>query len=112
MPIDTYIPTPGGKNQYTPYDFERQNMTGVLPGIDKLRGIVKSCRGFASVSSGNFFLALDCMPPHKVLFLQTIFRPVKLTRLPVHVVDAQAPYNSVTEAAVQAWIDDIKGDNE
>ena len=110
IPFDTYIETPGGKNRYKPYDFETQNLQGVTPGVDKLFKVVKSCCGFASVSSGNFFLALDSMPPEKILFLQTIFRPVKLTRLPVHVVDAHAPYNSATEKVVQNWIDCIKGE--
>lgn len=110
IPFDTYIETPGGKNRYKPYDFETQNLQGVTPGVDKLFKVVKSCCGFASVSSGNFFLALDSMPPEKILFLQTIFRPVKLTRLPVHVVDAHAPYNLATEKVVQNWIDCIKGE--
>ena len=110
IPIDTYIETPGGKNRYTPYEFETQNLKGITPGVDKLRGVIQSCHGFASVSSGNFFLALDAMPPRNILFLQTIFRPVKLTRLPSHVVDAQAPYNSATEKIVQDWINSIKED--
>lgn len=110
IPFDTYIETPGGKNRYKPYDFEAQNLLGVTPGVDKLFKVVKSCCGFASVSSGNFFLALDSMPARKILFLQTIFRPVKLTRLPVHVVDVHAPYNSATEKIVQDWIDCIKGE--
>ncbi len=111
IPLDTYIETPGGKNRYKPYDFETQNLKGVTPGVDKLSRVISSCAGFASVSSGNFFLALQYMPPQKILFLQTIFRPVKLTRLPVHVVDAKAPYNSATEKAVQDWIDDFKGEH-
>jgi len=111
IPLDTYIETPGGKNRYKAYDFETQNLKGVTPGIDKLSRVISSCAGFASVSSGNFFLALQYMPPQKILFLQTIFRPVKLTRLPVHVVDAKAPYNSATEKAVQDWIDDFKGEH-
>lgn len=111
IPLDTYIETPSGKNRYKPYDFETQNLKGVTPGVDKLSRVISSCAGFASVSSGNFFLALQYMPPQKILFLQTIFRPVKLTRLPVHVVDAKAPYNSATEKAVQDWIDDFKGEH-
>ncbi|MBR3650231.1 MAG: hypothetical protein IKN52_08265, partial [Victivallales bacterium] len=109
IPLDTYMEAPYKRNTYSPYDFETQNLKGVMPGVDKLFKVVQSCCGFTSVSSGNFFLALDCLPPKKILFLQTIFRPVKLTRLPVHVVDAHAPYNSATEKIIQDWIDCIKG---
>ena len=105
IPIETHM-VHFNANRFRPYAHETQNIVSEKATIPKLFGLIKSCAGFAGVSSGNFWAALASLFPQYILFLRTDFSVKRMTSLPVWEMDVRRGYDDIL---VADWLDTIRG---
>ena len=84
IPIDTHFSHPGATLRPERFDFCTRNVADCNANMRSLFGLLGTLRGFIGVASGNFWAALTCLPPERIMYLETDFPVTKLTRLPVY----------------------------
>ena len=84
IPIDTHFSHPGATLRPERFDFCTRNVADCNANMRSLFGLLGTLRGFIGVASGNFWAALTCLPPERIMYLETDFPATKLTRLPVY----------------------------
>ena len=108
IPIDTHFRHEGATIDREIFAWESRNVQNVRPTVEKLFGMIENLGGFAGVASGNFWAALCCLDPSKILYIETEFSVRKLTHIPIRQIKAENP----DEAVIDAWLDEItKGMN-
>lgn len=108
IPVDTHFRHEGATIDREIFTWESRNVQNVRPTVEKLFNMMESLGGFCGVSSGNFWAALCCLDPSKILYIETEFPVRKLTHIPIRQIKAENP----DEAVIDAWLDEItKGMN-
>lgn len=103
IPIDTHFRHEIATIDRKIFAWERRNVQNVRPTVEKLFGMMKHLGGFAGVASGNFWTALCCLEPEKILFINTEFPVRKLTHIPIRQIKAKDP----DEDVIDAWLYEI-----
>lgn len=108
IPIDTHFRHEGATIDREIFPWEIRNVQDIHGTVEKLFGIMENLGGFVGVSSGNFWAALCCLNPSKILYIETEFSVRRLTHIPIRHVSAKDP----DETEIDAWLDEItKGMN-
>lgn len=104
IPIDTHFDHHGATIHRQIFPWETRNVTDAPASVGKLFGLIDHISGFAGVASGNFWAALCCLPPQKILFIETLFPARKLTHVNVHMVSVKDDRETQIKK-IDAWLD-------
>ena len=106
IPIDTHFDHHGATIPRQPFAWETRTVADAPASAGNLFGLIDNISGFAGVASGNFWAALCCLPPQKILFIETLFSVRKLTHVNVHTVSVTDDRETQIEK-IDAWLDEL-----
>lgn len=109
IPIDTHMRHVNDhKEKSIVYDYEQcRRIDNISASLDKLAGLIASCRGFAGVPSGNITIADAVMPSNRILYLSSDFSKERLVHIKCFEMNIRKPYDA---GLVAEWLSEVKKD--
>lgn len=107
IPIDTHMRHANDHaSRSLVHDFEQCRRIDNVPAtVEKLVGLLSSCRGFAGVPSGNMACALAVLKPRAVLYLSSQFPMRRLVRMNCFEMNVGKGYD---RGVVKEWLEFLK----
>ena len=100
IPIETHFQHVFHNPVNKKFDFVDCTVRRCTPRASTLAGLLKNCKAFIGVVSGNFHTALSVLPDCNIMLLEKDFTAPMFTKLPVTRCSIK-PYQ---EGTVQAWL--------
>ncbi len=104
IPIETHFEHVFHNPVNTKFDFVDCSVRRVKPQISTLIGLLRTCKAFIGVVSGNFHTALACMPQERVMLLEKDFKLECFTKHKI----AKTSLKDYKNGTVKKWLVNAK----
>jgi hypothetical protein len=100
LPLETHFEHVFHNPVNKKFDFVNSTVRGCTPKVSTLIGLIQNCGAFIGVVSGNFHVAMSCLPIERIAFLQKEIPVDRFTRHKVKVIDVK----NYEKGIVKEWL--------